>query len=185
MATPSSPRGAARQRVLDASLELFVEHGVSGTSLQMIADRIGVTKAAIYFQFRTKEEILAALLEEPLRDLLGVLEQAENERDRARRADVVVEGLVDTVLAHRRGTSVLMRDPGSVLALKQSETYQRVAERLRELLLGAGATQEARVRFVVLMGGLTQVGVSPVLRELDDDTLRPILRQVATQILER
>ena len=78
-----------------------------------------------------------------------------------------------------------MRDPGSVLALKQSETYQRVAERLRELLLGAGATQEARVRFVVLMGGLTQVGVSPVLRELDDDTLRPILRQVASQILER
>jgi predicted DNA-binding protein YlxM (UPF0122 family) len=38
--------------------ELFGQYGVSGTSLQMIAEHIGVTKAAVYHQFRTKEEIV-------------------------------------------------------------------------------------------------------------------------------
>ena len=40
------------QRIIDAALELFAEHGVGGTSLQMIADRVGVTKAAFALQRR-------------------------------------------------------------------------------------------------------------------------------------
>ncbi|WP_156763496.1 TetR/AcrR family transcriptional regulator, partial [Mycobacterium scrofulaceum] len=51
----------ARTRVLDAALDLFATHGVSGTSLQMIADAVGVTKAAVYHQFRTKEQIVIAV----------------------------------------------------------------------------------------------------------------------------
>jgi AcrR family transcriptional regulator len=47
-------------RIVTAALVLFSEHGVSGTSLQMIADAIGVTKAAVYHQFRTKEAIVVA-----------------------------------------------------------------------------------------------------------------------------
>ncbi|WP_156765397.1 TetR/AcrR family transcriptional regulator, partial [Mycobacterium sp. 1245852.3] len=48
----------ARTRVLDAALDLIANHGVSGTSLQMIADAVGITKAAVYHQFRTKEQIV-------------------------------------------------------------------------------------------------------------------------------
>ena len=50
-------RSAAQTRILVAALDLFAEHGVSGTSLQMIADALGVTKAAVYHQFKTKDEI--------------------------------------------------------------------------------------------------------------------------------
>ena len=56
-------RTAAQTRILDAALDLFADHGVSGTSLQMIADAIGVTKAAVYHQFKTKEEIVIAVTE--------------------------------------------------------------------------------------------------------------------------
>ena len=56
-------RTAAQTRVLDAALVLIAEHGVSGTSLQMIADAMGVTKAAVYRQFRTKDEIVIAITE--------------------------------------------------------------------------------------------------------------------------
>lgn len=54
MAKPVATRGFARERVLDAALDLFAAHGVSGTSLQMIADRPGVTKAAVYYQFHSR-----------------------------------------------------------------------------------------------------------------------------------
>ena len=47
--------------MLDAALALFADNGVSGTSLQMIADAVGITKAAVYHQFRTKEQIVLAV----------------------------------------------------------------------------------------------------------------------------
>jgi len=69
----------ARDRVVAAALDLFAEYGVSGTSLQMIADRMGVTKAAVYHQFRTKDEIVLAAAESELAQLLPVLDAAEAE----------------------------------------------------------------------------------------------------------
>ena len=51
---------AAQVRVITAALELFSEHGVGGTSLQMIADTIGVTRVVVYHQFKTKDEIVIA-----------------------------------------------------------------------------------------------------------------------------
>ena len=47
MGRPGAPRGQGRDRVVAAALELFSERGVSGTSLQMIADRLGVGKASV------------------------------------------------------------------------------------------------------------------------------------------
>src|SRR5262249_57471431 len=52
---------AAQTRVIEAAVDLFAEHGISGTSLQMIADALGVTKAAVYHQYNTKEEIILAV----------------------------------------------------------------------------------------------------------------------------
>ena len=43
-----------------AALELFARNGVGGTSLRMIADELGVTKAAVYHQYNTKDEIIYA-----------------------------------------------------------------------------------------------------------------------------
>jgi AcrR family transcriptional regulator len=72
-------RSAAQQRILDAALSLIADNGVGGTSLQMIADEVGVTKAAVYHQFKTKEEIVIALTERELGRLDDALEAAEAE----------------------------------------------------------------------------------------------------------
>ena len=45
------------------ALELFAENRVSATSYQMIADALGVTKAAVYHQFKTKNELIIAVTE--------------------------------------------------------------------------------------------------------------------------
>ena len=50
-----------RQRILDVALDLFVEQGYEETSLREIAARVGVTKAALYYHFRSKDEILMTL----------------------------------------------------------------------------------------------------------------------------
>ncbi|HWS45775.1 MAG TPA: TetR family transcriptional regulator, partial [Acidimicrobiia bacterium] len=83
MAATSAPHSAAQARIVDAALDLFAEHGVGGTSLQMIADAIGVTKAAVYHQFKTKDEIVLAVAEAELARLASAIDAAEAEPSRA------------------------------------------------------------------------------------------------------
>ncbi|MFF5422204.1 TetR/AcrR family transcriptional regulator [Streptomyces misionensis] len=51
-------RGNTRQRIQDVALELFAEQGYEKTSLREIAEHLDVTKAALYYHFKTKEDIM-------------------------------------------------------------------------------------------------------------------------------
>jgi AcrR family transcriptional regulator len=62
-------RTDTREQIRTVALELFAEHGYDKTSLREIAERLGVTKAAVYYHFRTKEEILVSLIEDFLREV--------------------------------------------------------------------------------------------------------------------
>src|SRR5262245_27304298 len=55
--------GDTRTRIQRIALELFTEHGYEATSLREIAERLGVTKAALYYHFKTKDDIIISLVE--------------------------------------------------------------------------------------------------------------------------
>src|ERR1700730_9117216 len=50
-----------RERILDVAIDLFTEQGFDGTSLRQIAEQLGVTKAALYYHFESKDDILMAV----------------------------------------------------------------------------------------------------------------------------
>ncbi len=52
---------STRERILDVALDLFIEKGFDRTSLREIAEQLGVTKAALYYHFASKDDILMAL----------------------------------------------------------------------------------------------------------------------------
>jgi len=60
----SGRRGDTRRRIQEVALELFAEQGYDKTSLREIAERLDVTKAALYYHFRTKEDIVASLFDD-------------------------------------------------------------------------------------------------------------------------
>jgi AcrR family transcriptional regulator len=60
-----------RARLLESALNLFAINSFAGTSLQMIADNVGVTKAAVYHHFKTRDEILAAVIEPAVVEVTG------------------------------------------------------------------------------------------------------------------
>jgi AcrR family transcriptional regulator len=71
--TKQRRRGDTRQRIQDVALELLAEQGYEKTSLREIAERLDVTKAALYYHFKTKEEIIVSLFEDltkPIEDLI-------------------------------------------------------------------------------------------------------------------
>jgi AcrR family transcriptional regulator len=71
--TKQQRRGNTRQRIQDVALQLFAEHGYEKTSLREIAENLDVTKAALYYHFKTKEQIIVSLFEDltqPIEDLI-------------------------------------------------------------------------------------------------------------------
>ncbi|MFD9127065.1 TetR/AcrR family transcriptional regulator [Kitasatospora sp. NPDC059571] len=63
MSTTQSPRSDTRARIVEVALELFASQGYEKTSLREIADRLGVTKAALYYHFKTKDDIVHGIVE--------------------------------------------------------------------------------------------------------------------------
>ncbi|MBV9729869.1 MAG: TetR/AcrR family transcriptional regulator [Pseudonocardiales bacterium] len=70
--------GPERRRplILDAALEVYVERGYRGTSMQAVADAAGVTKPVVYECYPNKDELLLALLDREERRLLDAITDA-------------------------------------------------------------------------------------------------------------
>jgi AcrR family transcriptional regulator len=170
---------AAQTRVLDAALALFAAHGISGTSLQMIADAIGVTKAAVYHQYRTKDEIVLAVAGVVLAGLDAAVTAAEAERSRARARDVLIARMIDLAVERRGMASVLQRDPVMLRFLDEHEPFRRVMARVNRVLMGGSSDAGARVQAAVLAGTIAAAVIHPLVLDLDDETLRSqLLKQV-------
>jgi AcrR family transcriptional regulator len=65
-----------RPQVLDAALELFLEHGYEGTSMQAVADQAEVTKPVVYACYPSKDALFRALLEREETRILGEIQAA-------------------------------------------------------------------------------------------------------------
>jgi AcrR family transcriptional regulator len=66
-------RSGTRERIQAVALELFAEHGYEKTSLREIAERLDVTKAALYYHFNTKEDIVVSLFDDLIADMDDIL----------------------------------------------------------------------------------------------------------------
>ena len=59
-----SKKEALRRNVLEAAARLFAQRGFGGTNLQDIAESLGISRPALYYYFKSKEDILTSLVEE-------------------------------------------------------------------------------------------------------------------------
>lgn len=177
------PIGAARDRLLSAALPLFVYHGVNGTSLQMIADALGVTKAAVYHQFQTKSDLVLAVMAPALEQLAELVEHAEAQRSVAARREAALSGLVDLVVDNRRMTAVLYSDPVVARLVQEQPAMRELSERIKRLITGPDPGEQFLVGVAVIGAGMMMAGLDPELADLDDETLRRHLLDTARRVL--
>jgi AcrR family transcriptional regulator len=175
---------AAQARIVDAAVHLFAEHGVGGTSLQMIADAIGVTKAAVYHQFKTKEEIVVEAAEAELARTEAAIDAAEAEPTRDEAREALLTHIVDLAVERRRMESTLLGDPVIVRFFAHHEPFRQVMDRLYRLLMGDEAGPEARIPAVMLTAAIGGAVMHPLVVDLDDDTLRSYLLRLARRFLD-
>jgi len=175
---------AAQERTIATALDLFAQHGVAGTSLQMIADALGVTKAAVYHQFKTKDEIVLAVAEAELSRLETVIAAAETQPSPALARDGLVVGIVDLAVEHRRTMSAILSDPVIGRFYAKHEPFRDVMARLSRVLAGDDACPDAYVSVAMLTAAISGAVMHPLVVGLDDETLRAQLLQLARRFLD-
>lgn len=182
----TATKGDTRTRLLETALGLFTVHGVEGTSLQMIADALGVTKAAVYYHFRTKDDITEAVAEPALRELSAVLDQAATLRRHSAQVDHVLDGLIDLVVRHRVLVAVFCSDPGIARAVERSlHGEENVMTRLPAMLTSDDTDEACQVAAHVALAGVAMAGGSPAFATMDGEALRRHLGDAARRLLGR
>jgi AcrR family transcriptional regulator len=176
-------RTAAQTRVLDAALKLIAGRGVSGTSLQMIADEMGVTKAAVYRQFKSKEEIVIAITERELGRLEDALEAAEAQENRLRAREVLLDRMIDQAIDRRGVVSTLQFDPVIIRLQADHAPFQQFIERLYAALLGTEAGVEARLHAAMLSSAISVAVMHPLVADVDGETLNAELKAMTRRML--
>jgi AcrR family transcriptional regulator len=170
-----------RRTVLDTARRLFLEHGFDATSLQSIADAMGVTKANVYYYFRTKIAILEALLDTNVAALTGMLDEAEKIPGRRARREFLVDGFVNEVVAAHRSVAPMSRtDPIVRRHPGISRRLDALAERGLHLLFGPEPTPDEAAAYWMLndLRPATQH-----LTHLPDDELRATLNRLCLRVL--
>ena len=177
-------RTPAQSRILHAALDLFADHGVSGTSLQMIADALGVTKAAVYHKFKTKEEIVIAVAEMELATLENALEAAEAQADSVGARKVLLTEVVGMAVERRRWVRALQNDPVMVRLLGEHEPFRNLITRLYAILLNEADDTEARISAALFSGAIAGTVINPLVDDIDDDTLRSVLIHLTARMFK-
>ncbi|MGU3498062.1 TetR/AcrR family transcriptional regulator [Mycobacterium sp. C31M] len=176
-------RGTARARVLEAALTLFGEHGVSGTTLQMIADSIGVGKASVYYQFHSKEDIVVAAAQPMFDDMARVVTIAEAVADPTTRREITISGFVEFSVRHRRLAAVLTGDPVLESLIKSRADLSGTVDRFTDLLLGGGHGPAGRVIISMVTNGIYSAVTDKTLEDVSDEELHRTLLAAAQQLL--
>ncbi len=186
------PRGATRQRILDVALDLFNEHGYDKTSLREIADALGFTKAALYYHFERKEDILVALhlrLHALGRDVLDQLGQIEPALD-ARAWMELLDQFIDQVLANRKLFLLHLRNQNAMEQIVEHEhneaDHQDMEEQLRRFLADRALPLTLRVRMACSIGAVmgTLMGAGGAFGDVPTEELAGLLRDAVRDLMD-
>ena len=151
-------RTDTREQIRKLALELFAERGYDGTSLREIADHLGITKAAVYYHFKTKEEILASLVNDFFTEIDELISWAQQQPPSAASREQVLRRY--QALLGKRATEwsrFLQEAQAALRDVAAGEQLRSRFNRLADLLVDPGdpiaARLRARLAFVALHMG--------------------------------
>jgi AcrR family transcriptional regulator len=148
------PRPAAadtRARILEVALDLFTAQGLQQTSLRQIADRLGLTKPALYYHFASRDDLVGSLMRPFADDGDALLDRAERDGPDARE---LLGEYFDLIYRHRRIVMVMLRDLSAPAFQDFPTRVIGWRTRLAVLLTGPDPTLAEQAKAVVALGGL-------------------------------
>jgi AcrR family transcriptional regulator len=152
-------RGDTRARIQQVAVQLFAEQGYEKTSLREIAERLDVTKAALYYHFKSKEDIVRSLVEDYFGQIDAVISWARTQPGTAGTRATILSRYVAIVAGGDEVFRMLHQNQAAVSSLaaakSRGELYHERMGALIELLTGPDATLDERLRAAMALGGVS------------------------------
>ncbi len=156
---------STRERILDVALDLFTDQGFDGTSMREIAERLSISKPAIYYHFASKEEILMALHLRLHEFGRAALAQLAGQTVTLQVWGSLLNELLDQMLAQRKIFLMHERNQAALEKLHRKDhdaEHDDIQQRLRQALTDPAVSLRDRVRMAcslgVVFGGLLMAG---------------------------
>jgi AcrR family transcriptional regulator len=186
------PRGSTRERILDTALDLFTENGYDKTSLREIADALGFTKAALYYHFERKEQILLALhlrMHALGREALAGLGAGGSVAVTPEQWNELLDSFIGQILANRKLFLFHTRNQSALEQIKDDSHNAADHHDLEQLLLlvlaNPALAPEQRVRMAcsigAVLGGL--MGAGEALADIPGPELAEMVRCAVRDLL--
>jgi len=186
--TGSTGHGNTRQRILDIALDLFITQGYDATSIRQIAERLGFSKASIYYHFASKQDILMALhykLHEVGREALGSVQVPATSPEAWM---ALLDQLINEILEYH-DLFVMQERNRAAIALLHHERHVSEHDLLEDWFHTALSDQDIGLRdrvrmacgFKAVMGLLDLVG--DVFSEVPSQVLADLLREAANDLM--
>ena len=186
--TRSSGRGAeTRDRILDAALSSFGTIGYDGTSLDDLANGLGIRKQTILYHFVSKRGLLGAVVDRSAADLNGaLLEVLDGEATDWERVEALVRSVFRVALEQPLLMGLLreVSRPGSPAAPRLKGAMGPLMDRAQawmEREMDAGRMRRTDAQLVLISAYSTVVGLATEIEVLRAAGLEPTMRTVATR----
>jgi AcrR family transcriptional regulator len=178
--------GDTRETIRAVALELFSTKGFEQTSLREIAERVGLTKASLYYHYSSKQALLLAVVEPVITGWRTIADEAESLDHTPANVRRVVERCLDVLLRNRAIVGVFQRDPAGVAVVAKSlwEDSLTLGRKLVGWIAGPSPSMVERLRAVAAMEVLGSVLAAPTYGvEPSEAELRDVLLQATLDVL--
>ena len=156
---------STRERILDVALDLFTDQGFDGTSMREIAERLGISKPAIYYHFASKEEILMALHMRLHEFGRAALARLAGQPVTLEVWGSLLDEVLDQMLAQRKIFLLHERNQAALEKLHRKDhddEHEDIQQRFRQALADPSLSLHDRVRMAcslgAVLGGLLMAG---------------------------
>jgi AcrR family transcriptional regulator len=179
-------QGDTKAQIERAALELFSTQGYEKTSLREIAERVGITKASLYYHYSSKQDLLQNLVGTFFEDMRDVLEGVSTLAWSPAKEREQLAAYLDVVIRHRHTAPALLRDLSAVLAAYEDDLDHlvNVSREFHAWLAGPDASAADRLRATAAtetIGAVLSSGLTP--EEAPDDLVREVLLNATLAVL--
>ncbi|MFD0884965.1 TetR/AcrR family transcriptional regulator [Streptosporangium algeriense] len=182
-----SENADTRTRIQETALKLFIEQGYEATSLREIAEALGVTKAALYYHFKSKDEIITSLVEDRQYAFAELIEWARSQpRTEETRRELVRRYADD--LRRGRHHEIMHLIERNQASFKGHPTMERVRHQMFEMLtilVEPGDPTATRLRNSMSLFALHASWFLLRDETISDDERRDAALEVALELLHR
>jgi len=176
-----------RTRIQQVALELFTEHGYEATSLREIAEHLGVTKAALYYHFKTKDDIIASFVQDRMAKIEELIAWAQEQPRSLETRRELIRRYSD--LLFEDGHHMLMRfferNQSAMTEHKAGELMRSRIVQMLELLSERDAPLPDRIRSSLAIFALHSTWFVIRDPEVTDQQRRAAALEVALGLVER